>query len=217
MKTFLVSLLALSTIGCASTSKGALTAVDARPGVARVQFERIVALAGDWSGKFGEGAEAGPGATKFRVTAGGSVVEETLFAGTSHEMVTMYHLDGGRLVLTHYCAAGNQPRMVARSTEADRDSKTIRFDFAGAGNLASPDDGHMHEAVMTIDGDHLVSAWTFYEKGEPTEVARFDLRRKTATAAEATGSTEPALLGDADGGLFDRIVVDQLSSHFRTK
>ena len=50
----------------------------------------------------------------YRVTAAGSAVMEVLFPGTDHEMVTVYHQDGDDLILTHYCAAGNQPRMKCR-------------------------------------------------------------------------------------------------------
>lgn len=195
MKTpaLLASLSLLALAACATSSErrappaAAGAAVEAGPArterpvdaaVAKAQFERLKSLAGEWSGTFGEGAEAGPGETRFRLTAGGSVVEETLFSGTPHEMVTMYHLDGGSLVLTHYCAAQNQPRMVARSSAADRDSKTIRFDFASLGNGDAAKDGHMHQAEMTIDGDSLKTAWTFFVEGKPAEVAKFDLRRK---------------------------------------
>src|SRR5690348_2757738 len=70
-------------------------------------FERLKSLAGDWMGK-------GPGGQeitmlRFRVTAGGSALEETEFPGTDHEMVTVFHMDGDRLALTHYCHLGNQP------------------------------------------------------------------------------------------------------------
>jgi hypothetical protein len=190
------------------------------PAVARAQFERIKGLAGEWSGAFGEGAEAGTGETRFRVTAGGSTVEETLFPGTPHEMITMYHLDGGQLVLTHYCAAQNQPRMVARSGAADRDAKTIRFDFAGLGNGDPTRDGHMHEAEITIDGNSLKTAWTFYQDGKPAEVARFDLKRKEKPAARAEGASGSTLLGASwdrdgdgtiDGGVYDRIIVDKFA------
>ena len=47
-----------------------------------------------------------------RTTGGGSAVTETLFPGTAHEMMSVYHMDGDDLVLTHYCAGGNQPRMM---------------------------------------------------------------------------------------------------------
>jgi len=95
-------------------------------------------------------------------------------------MVTMYHLDGDRLMLEHYCVAGNQPRMVAASEGATGGSiETIRFEFAGASNLASTNDGHMHQMEMTIDGkNHLMTHWTYFQDGKAGHEATFDLKRK---------------------------------------
>ena len=42
---------------------------------------------------------------EFRVTSAGSVVQETMFPGSDHEMVNMYSVDGDKLLMTHYCAA----------------------------------------------------------------------------------------------------------------
>ncbi len=82
-----------------------------KPTPAQAAFERLKGLAGEWRGRIGD-REKGPAATVlFRTTAADHTVMETLFPGTAHEMVTMYHLEEGKLVLTHYCAAGNQPRM----------------------------------------------------------------------------------------------------------
>ena len=177
MRSLAVLLLVSLPVGCKAPPTGDLRWPLTSGDVARAQFERIRSLAGAWKGTFGSGESVGPGETRFRLTAGGSAVEEVLFPGTPHEMVTFYHLDGERLVLTHYCSAGNQPRMVARSGARDLGAKTIRFDFAGATTLASPYAGHMHEAELTIDDDRLTTRWTFYEGGEPAEVARFDLVR----------------------------------------
>jgi len=148
------------------------------PGAAERQFETIKSLEGTWAGKAAhEGGEGFPVEVRYRVTAAGSAVEETLFPGTDHEMVTLYHLDGDRLMLTHYCSAGNQPTMVAE--KAPEGSKTIRFRFLRATNMRSNADAHMHQAEMTLDGEKLKSQWTMFQDGKPTEEARFELTRKT--------------------------------------
>jgi hypothetical protein len=76
----------------------------------------------------------------------------------------MIHLDGDRLLMTHYCGAGNQPRMKATLAP---DSKSIAFDFLDATNLASADAGHMHHVVFSIpDADHHTEEWTFLDHGK---------------------------------------------------
>ena len=82
-------------------------------------FEQIKGLAGTWHGEpeaEGLAAEAevehpGEVVHEFRVSAAGTVVMEMMGPGTDYEMINMYHLDGDDLVLTHYCAGGNQPTM----------------------------------------------------------------------------------------------------------
>ena len=111
----------------------------------------------------------------YRVTAGASSVLETIHPGTPKEMVTMYTLDGAKLVLTHYCMLGNQPRMLAT---IGGDSNEIRFDFESCGNLASPSDPHMHNAKLTfVDDDRLRAEWTLYKDAKPADAAVFELKR----------------------------------------
>jgi hypothetical protein len=142
---------------------------------AAAAFERFRALAGEWSGEFGMGDSKGPGSITYRVTGGGSAVEETLFRGTPHEMVTMYHRDGPRMLLTHYCAAGNQPTMVLVPGD---DPAVLRFEFLRASNMKSPSDGHMHEAVFDFRTDgRLRTTWTYWEGGKAGHAATFDLER----------------------------------------
>jgi len=144
-------------------------------GAGRAQLERLKKLAGDWSGRAGDGKEQFDAKVTYRVTAQGSTVVETFFAGTPHEMVTMYHLDGDALVLTHYCAAGNQPRMRARP---GADPSRIVFDFRDGTNLDASRDMHMHAAALEIlADDHIRSEWTSYQGGKPAGSANFDLRR----------------------------------------
>ena len=137
-------------------------------------FDRIKALEGTWTGKGGEGTETMDAKVVYRVTSGGNAVEETLFPGTPHEMVTMYHPDGNDVVLTHYCAMGNQPTM---KLQPSSDPKTLSFDFVGGANV-KPSEPHMHSAKITlVDPDHLESAWTSWENGKPGKTMRLSLTR----------------------------------------
>jgi hypothetical protein len=112
----------------------------------------------------------------YKVTGAGSAVVETLFAGGPHEMVTVYHLDGDDLVLTHYCATGNQPRMKAAR---GGDANTLVFSFDGGSNFDPKVDMHMHEAVIKFIGpDELHAEWQSYTGTTKGERVAFDLKRK---------------------------------------
>jgi hypothetical protein len=91
-------------------------------------------------------------------------------------MISMFNMDGAdRLLMTHYCAAQNQPRMQA---SVSADGKTITFNYIDATNLASPDAGHMQKMVLTlVDDNHHTEEWTFVDHGKEHKQV-FDLRRK---------------------------------------
>jgi len=138
-------------------------------------FEKLKSLAGTWSGKAGtKGGDTSEATVTYRLTGGGSALVETLFAGTPHEMVTVYFLDGEQLKLTHYCTAGNQPSM--RLTGVD--GNTLRFEFVSGTNMKLSD-MHMHAASITfLDPNQIVAEWTAWRDGKPAEIATFELSRK---------------------------------------
>jgi hypothetical protein len=108
-------------------------------------------------------------ASIFKVTAGGSAVIETHLPGTEQEMVSVYHLDGNDLVMTHYCVLGNQPR-----TKADPKSEpgTIRFEFTGSTNLNVEKDMHMHGATIRFhDANSIEIGGIGWVNGKPVEEA----------------------------------------------
>ena len=122
-------------------------------------FEKMKSLVGQWRGKTQDGGEI---AITYRLVAAGSVVEEHLSVA---DMITMYHVDGNDLMLTHYCAAGNQPRM--RAGAFKEGDKTLAFSFVGATNMPDKNAKHMHNANFTFtDADHLVAEWTHYDAGK---------------------------------------------------
>ena len=154
---------------------GPASAGDTRPPAA---LERFKALAGEWvAAEDGEMARKGDLVARYAVTAGGSAVVETVFPGSPHEMVTVYHADGRDLVLTHYCVEGNQPRMRARSSEGPR----VVFAFDGGGNLDPLRDRHMHSAWVEFVGpDELRSEWTEHASGKPAMVVQMHLLRRAS-------------------------------------
>lgn len=146
---------------------------------AQSQFESLKKLQGTWVGKANHGEQANDATVTYKVTANGTVVVETVFAGSPHEMVTMYYLDGKDLKLTHYCAAGNQPQMKAKTSgkKADADN-VIDFEFAGGTNITKQG-MHMHAAHFRfVDADHLESAWESFSQGRKVSEAKFALVRQ---------------------------------------
>ena len=139
---------------------------------AKAAFERIKSLAGEWQGVGDKAKEH----LSYELIAGGSSVIERDAAEGRPVMLTVYHLDGGRLLLTHYCMAGNQPRMEAR--EFDAKSGRLHFDFLDATNLASKDAGHMHTATLFLTGaDRMSAEWVYYKDSKPSFSEKFEFVR----------------------------------------
>ncbi|MCB1057242.1 MAG: hypothetical protein KDD11_17205, partial [Acidobacteria bacterium] len=140
-------------------------------------FDRIKTLAGTWNSVSGEAdAKDETWTHEFRVSAAGSVVMEIMAPESPYEMINMYHLDGGELVLTHYCAAGNQPTMRLDTAASDADHYV--FTFTGGTNLDPAVDTHIHAGEIDFEGDNsLESKWTGWSQGKPGDTSAFHLVR----------------------------------------
>ncbi|MBA4187310.1 MAG: hypothetical protein C0467_04745 [Planctomycetaceae bacterium] len=151
----------------ALTTSGRSDDAPAKTAPTNPNFERIKKLAGTWVEADKDGKPTEKVFSVVRVIAGGSAVHETAFPGQPQEMVSVYHLDKGDLVMTHYCVLGNQPRMKADPASA---KNQIRFAFAGGTNLDPAKDTHMHEATITfVDDDHIQIAGVAWVNGKPSE------------------------------------------------
>lgn len=139
-------------------------------------FETLKSLAGEWVDEDGSLGPQGKVVVTYKVTAGGSAVVETLFPGDEHEMVSVYTLEKDNVVMSHFCAMGNQPRMRASSF----DGKRLNFAFDGGLNLDPAKDMHMHQGHVEFLGPNQVhSEWQTFVGEQPGEhVARFHLARK---------------------------------------
>jgi len=140
-------------------------------------FASIKALSGNWEGK-GEMNE--PVNVSFKLTAGGSAVMSEIISqmhGKSDDMITMFNMDGDRLLMTHYCEAGNQPRMKA---SVSPDGKTLTFDFVDGTNITAAQPGHMQRVVFNlIDVSHHIEVWHFATPDGKEIVRTFDLQKKS--------------------------------------
>ena len=126
---------------------------------ARKSFDLLKGMEGNWAGKDSQGQSL---QVTFRMTAGGSALLSEIHAHGPEDMVTMFHMDGDRLLMTHYCGAGNQPRMKVISADA----KSVSFEFLDGTNIG-PNDGHMQHATFTHpDADHHTEDWVFVDHGK---------------------------------------------------
>jgi hypothetical protein len=145
------------------------------PESSRVLYERIKELAGDWEGKSTKGWTD---TNHIEVIAGGSAVMFTSFdAHPNERMATMVHLDGDRLLLTHYCMAKNQPRLVA--TSFDPETGEAVFEFLDGTGMASRDTGHMDKMKLQLkDKNGFRERWTWYAKGQERWLEDIEYRRE---------------------------------------
>jgi len=184
-----VSTAAVTALSNASLAQsGSAQAASAQPASAptnaQKSFEQLKSLAGSWEGKVTTTPpmpemEGGLMQVTLRVTSrGNALVHEMKGAGEPDDPgrydhpVTMLYLDGDHLMLTHYCDAGNRPRMTGKLSA---DGKKVEFEFLDvAGSTAH---GHMHQAAFTaIDANHHTEDWTFMMGDKPLQ-AHFDLQR----------------------------------------
>jgi hypothetical protein len=130
-------------------------------------FDVMKSLAGNWEGATPDGKALH---VSYSVVSNGSAVMERRSEGGAVEMVTLYSANGNRVVVTHYCSAGNQPQM--QTAPLSGSPQRLSFIFVRATNLASQAAGHMIGLGLTfVDNDHLIQAWTWSEAGKAsTEV-----------------------------------------------
>lgn len=175
---FLVVLISFSTVAFAG-SHDHKPSDKVAPTEAQKAFDKLKTVAGSWEGQvttFPAEPSIDNHTAQFslRVTSrGNAVVHELTIPGIPDHPVTMFYVEDERLTLTHYCDAGNRPRMTGKVSP---DGKALEFDFLdlSGGNQH----GHMDHALFTfIDENHHTEDWTYMMPGDKQVRAHFDLRR----------------------------------------
>src|ERR1700730_4602101 len=138
-----VVLMSLSTVAFAQS--------DAQQSDAQKSFDKLKTLAGSWEGHVSTvppqaDIEGTLMQVSLRATSmGNALLHEMPGAGRPDDPITMLYLDGDRLLLTHYCDAGNRPRMTGKMSP---DGKTVEFEFLDI--AGSTQYGHMNQDVITF-------------------------------------------------------------------
>jgi hypothetical protein len=142
-------------------------------------FEFLKTLAGTWE-RSGHGHEHG-GKSKlntFRVSSGGSSVVETIFPGEDDEMITVYHMNGPDLLLTHYCSLQNAP--VMKFVKSDQPGE-IKFAFEGGTNFDPKSDMHVHAGTYRVkDANTIEADFVVFNDGKENAKMTSLLKRKQA-------------------------------------
>jgi hypothetical protein len=136
-------------------------------------FDQLKALVGHWEGTTPDGKKV---QVAYELISNGSVLMERAHPGDEPDMITMYSLDGDRILVTHYCSMGNQPTMQTSASPAANGK--LDFTFLRLAGAKSPDEGHMAALTVSMpDKTHLVQTWTFMDKGK-SQTENFTLTRK---------------------------------------
>lgn len=143
------------------------TGGSARAADAVEAFERLKSLAGTWEVVTSDGEKA---TVEYEVIAANSAVVER-FMG----MYTIYHLDGAAVMMTHYCSAGNQPRL--RVSDFSTLPNALDFTFLDVTNL-KPGGGYISHLTLNFrSNDELAAAWSYTKDGN-TGSETFILKRR---------------------------------------
>ncbi|HET9627231.1 MAG TPA: hypothetical protein VFP84_37985 [Kofleriaceae bacterium] len=140
----------------------------AKPAAPRA-FERMRGLIGNWVAALPNGK---PYRVSFRLIAGDSALVETYTTASGKETMTIFTLDGDRLLATHYCAQGNQPRLALRG-EGDG---PLAFDFVDVTSLRDPASSHLRHLELAVSRDELIETEVYRSAGKD-EAERFVFKR----------------------------------------
>lgn len=172
MKALRTTVLSLALLALAGgTARAGEMGTPVRPNAG---FDVMKRLVGTWEMKTEEGVVS----IRYDIVSEGTALMETMsHTGGKAAMVTVYHPDGDQLMMTHFCGANNQPRM--RCAKPAADGKSLPFEYVDCSNLPTPETGHMHGLVITLDdADHLTHEWTWMEGGKSgTETFRCERKK----------------------------------------
>jgi hypothetical protein len=133
---------------------------------AQKAFKKMKTLVGSWQGTV---RNIPINFTIRAASSGTAILHEgnTIGGGPPNHEITMFYLDGDRLLATHYCDAGNRSRWEGKMSP---DGKAIKFSFLDV--VGGTQGGYLKDMVITMtDADHHIVEFTFVmPDGKPIEL-----------------------------------------------
>jgi hypothetical protein len=159
----LIILVATAAVGFAQDNPAKTTSAQSD---AKKAFAKLKTLAGSWQGTV---MDISINFTIRAASSGTAILHEgnTSGGGPPNHEITMFYLDGDRLLATHYCDAGNRSRWEGKISP---DEKAIEFSFLDV--AGSTRGGYLKDMVITIiDADHHIVGFTFVmPDGKPIQL-----------------------------------------------
>lgn len=136
----------------------------AEPATGTTAFVRLNGLVGAWQLVSPKSAKNSAFRISYRTISHGSALVETFGDPNVDVTETIYHMDGQQLMMTHYCAQGNQPRL---RLAADSTTQALHFVFLDATNLPDPATSHLIDLRFEFLQDgHVIRREIYRENGK---------------------------------------------------
>ena len=137
-------------------------------------WDALVSLSGSWS----IASPVSDADKAFRISvrsiSRGTALVETFGNPRKNVTETVYHRAGDKVMGTHYCAQGNQPRLVLDQTSTpDR----LIFRFHDITNLQSPAASHLVKLEFKLINNDVVERIETYSAAGTIEVSQLRLQR----------------------------------------
>jgi hypothetical protein len=171
-----------ATFSAAALAVAVLTAAGA--GDAAQSYAAMKSLDGVWEGLVStDWPQSGFDGVHMRVrmhlTSSGNALTHEMRDATKPETaaymgdVTVFYLEGGRILANHYCDADNR---VFLQSKPDSDARMIAFDITGiTGNIKF---GYLRDGIFHLgDPNHHIETWTFIMGNNRAVHVKFDLTR----------------------------------------
>lgn len=138
-------------------------------------FERVKTLVGSWKGTMDAGKGPETITATYKLTSADSAIVETVFEGTPHEMISVYHDDSKRrLTMTHFCAEHNQPKLALTNMVDNK----LTLDLSKDSDIDVARESHIHSATILFDGDDkMTQQWVSFENGKKKQVVEIAYQR----------------------------------------